>query len=210
MGSACLLPRPADWCSTPPRASRSRPASSSRSAGCATCRSSLSSTSSPARAATRSPVGRDRAVVGARCHPGLLADQHEARLFSTYDLFADALLLFERGVYDQAAEPVRCSGLDDAKLPRLLRTEALAKLSGIVSMLGSSIFIRGLLARDRRAEAVPTFRRACGLSRWHRVVQTSRCMRPQASAFSCHVRLATNSLWYSRRNRGQEMLARTR
>src|SRR5438093_9125419 len=40
------------WCSTPPRASRSRPANSSRSAGCATCRSSLLSTSSTARAAT--------------------------------------------------------------------------------------------------------------------------------------------------------------
>ena len=39
----------------------------------------------------------------------------------TYDLFADALLLFERGVHDRVTEPVRCSGLDDPKLPRLLR-----------------------------------------------------------------------------------------
>ncbi|MEA3061344.1 MAG: peptide chain release factor 3, partial [Sphingomonadales bacterium] len=31
----------------------------------------------------------------------------------TYDLFADALLLFERGVHDRVTEPVRCSGLDD-------------------------------------------------------------------------------------------------
>jgi hypothetical protein len=38
----------------------------------------------------------------------------------TYDLFADALLLFERGVRDRVTEPVRCSGLDDPKLPRLL------------------------------------------------------------------------------------------
>jgi peptide chain release factor 3 len=38
----------------------------------------------------------------------------------TYDLFADALLLFERGVHDRVTEPVRCSGLDDPKLPRLL------------------------------------------------------------------------------------------
>jgi hypothetical protein len=37
----------------------------------------------------------------------------------TYDLFADALLLFERGVHDRVTEPVRCSGLDDPKLPRL-------------------------------------------------------------------------------------------
>ena len=36
----------------------------------------------------------------------------------TYDLFADALLLFERG--DRVVEPVRCSGLDAPKLPRLL------------------------------------------------------------------------------------------
>jgi peptide chain release factor 3 len=28
----------------------------------------------------------------------------------TYDLFADALLLFERGVHDRVTEPVRCSG----------------------------------------------------------------------------------------------------
>src|SRR5258708_3643403 len=38
----------------------------------------------------------------------------------TYDLFADALLLFERGVHDRVTEPVRCGGLDDPKLPRLL------------------------------------------------------------------------------------------
>ena len=33
--------------------------------------------------------------------------------FGTYDLFADALLLFERGVHDRVTEPVRGSGLDD-------------------------------------------------------------------------------------------------
>jgi peptide chain release factor 3 len=38
----------------------------------------------------------------------------------TYDLFADALLLFERGVHDRVTEPVRCNGLEDPKLPRLL------------------------------------------------------------------------------------------
>src|ERR1700751_57325 len=36
----------------------------------------------------------------------------------TYDLFADALLLFERGVHDRVTEPVHCKGLDDPKLPR--------------------------------------------------------------------------------------------
>jgi peptide chain release factor 3 len=35
----------------------------------------------------------------------------------TYDLFADALLLFERGVHDWVVEPVRCNGRDDPKLP---------------------------------------------------------------------------------------------
>ena len=30
----------------------------------------------------------------------------------TYDLFADALLLFERGAHDRVTEAVRCSGLD--------------------------------------------------------------------------------------------------
>jgi peptide chain release factor 3 len=52
----------------------------------------------------------------------------------TYDLFADALLLFERGVHDRVTEPVRCSGLDDPKLARLLPKEALAKLREEVEM----------------------------------------------------------------------------
>src|SRR6202040_3777058 len=52
----------------------------------------------------------------------------------TYDLFADALLLFERGVHDRVIEPVRCSGLDDPKLLRLLPKEALAKLREEVEM----------------------------------------------------------------------------
>jgi peptide subunit release factor RF-3 len=38
----------------------------------------------------------------------------------TYDLFASALLLFERGVHDRVTEPIRCNGLDDPQLPRLL------------------------------------------------------------------------------------------
>ena len=52
----------------------------------------------------------------------------------TYDLFADALLLFERGVHDRVVEPVRCSSLDDPKLPRLLPKAALAKLREEVEM----------------------------------------------------------------------------
>jgi peptide chain release factor 3 len=46
----------------------------------------------------------------------------------TYDLFANALLLFECGVYDRGIEPVRCNGLDDSKLPRPSPKAALAKL----------------------------------------------------------------------------------
>src|SRR5436190_12700127 len=52
----------------------------------------------------------------------------------TYDLFADALLLFERGVHDRVIEPVRCNGLDDPKLAQLLPKEALAKLREEVEM----------------------------------------------------------------------------
>jgi peptide chain release factor 3 len=51
-----------------------------------------------------------------------------------YDLFADALLLFERGVHDRVTEPVRCSGLDDPQLLRLLPKEALAKLREEIEM----------------------------------------------------------------------------
>ena len=36
----------------------------------------------------------------------------------TYDLFADALLLFERGARDRVTEPVRCTGLDDPEARR--------------------------------------------------------------------------------------------
>jgi peptide chain release factor 3 len=46
----------------------------------------------------------------------------------TYDLFADALLLFERGVHDQVTEPVHCNGLDDPSLSRRLPKAPLAKL----------------------------------------------------------------------------------
>jgi peptide chain release factor 3 len=52
----------------------------------------------------------------------------------TYDLFADALLLFERGVHDRVTERVRYSDLDDPKLLRLLPKAALAKLREEVEM----------------------------------------------------------------------------
>jgi peptide chain release factor 3 len=52
----------------------------------------------------------------------------------TYDLFADALLLFERGVHDRVIEPVRCDGLGDPELARRLPNAALAKLRDEVEM----------------------------------------------------------------------------
>jgi peptide chain release factor 3 len=54
--------------------------------------------------------------------------------FGTYDLFADALLLFERGLHDRVTEPVRCHGLDDPELARSLPKPALAKLRDEVEM----------------------------------------------------------------------------
>ena len=52
----------------------------------------------------------------------------------TYDLFADALLLFERGVHDRVTDPVRCNGLHDPELARRLPGAALAKLREEVEM----------------------------------------------------------------------------
>src|SRR5437867_6552270 len=52
----------------------------------------------------------------------------------TYDLIADALLLFDRRDGARQTEPVRCSGLDDPKLARLLPKGALAKLREEVEM----------------------------------------------------------------------------
>jgi peptide chain release factor 3 len=52
----------------------------------------------------------------------------------TYDLFHDALLLFERGAGERVTEPVRCEGLDDPKLATLLPETALAKLREEVAM----------------------------------------------------------------------------
>ena len=52
----------------------------------------------------------------------------------TYDLFEDALLLFERGAGERVTEPVRCQGLDDPKLAGLLPAHALAKLREDIEM----------------------------------------------------------------------------
>src|SRR5277367_5745065 len=52
----------------------------------------------------------------------------------TYDVFHDALLLFERGIHDRVVEPIRCSGLDDPELQKRLPAEALATLREQVEM----------------------------------------------------------------------------
>src|SRR6516164_147149 len=52
----------------------------------------------------------------------------------TYDLFADALLLFERRLHDRVTEPVRCNGLDDPELARRLPKATLARLREEVEM----------------------------------------------------------------------------
>ena len=52
----------------------------------------------------------------------------------TYDLFADALLLFARGGGERIVEPVRCAGLDDGRLAELLPAAALRKLREEVEM----------------------------------------------------------------------------
>jgi peptide chain release factor 3 len=98
------------------------------------CRSSLLSTNSNARAATpfdlldeiEQALALD--VTPASWPIGIGGD-----FLGTYDLFAHALLLFERGA-DRVTEPVRCSGLDDLKLARLLPKAALARLREEVEM----------------------------------------------------------------------------
>jgi peptide chain release factor 3 len=52
----------------------------------------------------------------------------------TYDLFADALLLFERGAGERIVDPLRCSGLDDPRLADALPAPALAKLREEIAM----------------------------------------------------------------------------
>jgi peptide chain release factor 3 len=74
----------------------------------------------------------------------------------TYDLFHDALLLFERGAGERIVEPVRASGLDDPRLAELLPAAALAKLRDEAEMA------RGLsppfsLAAYREGHLTPVF-----------------------------------------------------
>jgi peptide chain release factor 3 len=52
----------------------------------------------------------------------------------TYDLFADALLLPERGTRERVTEAIRCSGLDDPNLGHRLPKAAVAKLREEVEM----------------------------------------------------------------------------
>jgi peptide chain release factor 3 len=52
----------------------------------------------------------------------------------SYDLFADTLLLFERGAGERIVEPVRCAGLEDPKLATLLPAPALKQLRDEVEM----------------------------------------------------------------------------
>jgi peptide chain release factor 3 len=47
-----------------------------------------------------------------------------------YDLFADALLLFERGVHDRVTEPLRCNGLDDPKLGAAIAERGTRQIAG--------------------------------------------------------------------------------
>src|SRR5689334_4058615 len=52
----------------------------------------------------------------------------------TYDVFDDSLLLFDRDTHDRLTDPIRCAGLDDAKLPELLPAKAIGTLRGEVEM----------------------------------------------------------------------------
>ena len=52
----------------------------------------------------------------------------------TWDLFNDALLLFERGAHDHVVDPVRLRGLDDPELARRLPAAAVTQLREEVEM----------------------------------------------------------------------------
>jgi peptide chain release factor 3 len=90
----------------------------------------------------------------------------------TYDLFADALLSFERGVHGRVTEPVRCRGLDDPQLPRLLRKAALAKLREEVEMMKGCARHYGL----ELGESVTIF---CAAS-WQRINKFGRIWLPDS------------------------------
>ncbi len=52
----------------------------------------------------------------------------------TYDVLRDSLLLFERGIHDRVAEPIRCGGLDDPRLKQHLPASAAAALQEQLEM----------------------------------------------------------------------------
>ena len=95
------------------------------------------------------------AVTTSRSHaPSSWPDAEESAtgrdFLGTYDLFADALLLFERGVHDRVVEPVRCSGLDDpVKQVLYRRSRARATSSSSTPMRRTAISWRaGWSAKD--------------------------------------------------------------
>ncbi|HTH97793.1 MAG TPA: peptide chain release factor 3 [Stellaceae bacterium] len=53
----------------------------------------------------------------------------------TYDVLNDALLLFDRGEGERVTEAIRCDGLDDPKLEKLLPADALKQLKEEVEMV---------------------------------------------------------------------------
>jgi peptide chain release factor 3 len=74
----------------------------------------------------------------------------------TYNLFADTLLLFDAAQRERLVEPIRCTGLDDPQLPRLLPAAAIRRLREEVEMA------RGLcppfdLASFREGHLTPIF-----------------------------------------------------
>src|SRR6266568_6317536 len=94
----------------------------------------------------------------------------------TYDLFVDALLLFERSVHDRV-EPVPCSGLDDPQLPRLLPKAALTKLREEVEM-APALRPAGL---SRGPSDAGLFRQRTEQFRGARIVARRRRARPAAA-----------------------------
>src|SRR5207253_6246237 len=74
----------------------------------------------------------------------------------SYDLFRDALLLFERGLGERAVDPISCRGLDDPELAKRLPANAVSTLREQVEMA------RGLcpgfdLAAFRQGHLTPVF-----------------------------------------------------
>src|SRR5271167_245582 len=52
----------------------------------------------------------------------------------TYNLLADTLLLFDPSTRERLVEPIRCTGLDDPQLPKLLPETAIRRLREEVEM----------------------------------------------------------------------------